>query len=144
MIVKPAAAKGKDGKKKELDAYDKLVEKLNEKRKAENRSPIGKSAVAKNKTEAKRRKLSKDAGNKIEDQVVTARFLEDYNYVDMDVTGLREDFSSEEEEEGEIDTGSEIESDDNHESQNNNATVEIEQNLSAKGSKDVSQLLSRK
>ena len=114
------------------------------KRKAENKSPVGRSTVAKNKTETKRRKLSKDAGNKNEDQVVTARFLEDDHYVDMDVTGLREDFPSEEEEEGEIDSGSEIESDDNHESQNNNATVEIEQNLSAKGSKDASQLLSRK
>ena len=32
VIVKPAAAKGTDEKKKELDAYDKLVEKLNDKK----------------------------------------------------------------------------------------------------------------
>ena len=93
-VVKPknvVTRKKSISKKKDEDEtlYEEIVRKVNEKRAAENRPLIGEEDIS----PAKRKKT-----NATQADQVTARTLEDDNFIDMDISGIRHEFPSEEDE----------------------------------------------
>ena len=152
-VVKPkAVAKKKPIPKKQTPenhqdetSNERTVRKANEKRSAENKELIGEASPAK-------RKKSQEKTNEVivetnADQV-SARFLEDDNFVDMDISGIRHEFPSEEDEE---DLTEDEEEEANHSdaeeppsSINNNATIVRRKDSNGDGTESALSASSRK
>ena len=104
------------------------MQKLNEQRVKRGAEPI-EDRVAK--TQLKKKKISKLTKEDSADKV-TAQFIEDDNFIDMDISGIRSAFPSEDEDEDEYNSNqSDKEQMESQQEQsiNNNATARIEGTL---------------
>ena len=112
---------------------ERVLRKVNEKRAQHGEEPLG-SAEDKNTSQSKRRKSvitkPQTAEANPNPDSVTARVLEDDNFIDMDISSIRNVFPSddEDEENNQSEQGS---SPDTEVTFNNSVMVRIEQNLSA-------------
>ena len=84
---------------KEENAYERILCKVNQKRAAEGRALVGQEVEESQPKKSKPTKsLAEESSNENSNRV-TARFVEDDNYIDMDISGIRSAFPSEDEDE---------------------------------------------
>ena len=76
-------------------AYEALMHKVNEKKAQEQREI---EQLASTKSTCSKTKGKTNETDKVTSDRVSARVFEDYNYVDMDISGIRQEFPSEEDE----------------------------------------------